>query len=151
MTASLSLPPSSPTLIYKCFEDFKQRIVKLSLPALWHVDISTVVVISCFSTDHVLPKFEIFTDESLKFFIRVYGWMLPDDHEVYTLFDRSFLNVTLSDLIKMIQKHHLCNGISTPDPLKVLNIRKHVILKKFNFIIFQQSQYKSCLHQDELY
>ena len=124
---------------------------KLSLPALWHVDISTVVVISCFSTDHVLPKFEIFTDESLKFFIRVYGWMLPDDHEVYTLFDHSFLNVTLSDLIKMIQKHHLCNGISTPDPLKVLNIRKHVIPKKFNFVIFQQSQYKLCLHQDEFY
>ena len=84
MTASSSPPPSSPTLIYKSFEDFKQRIVKLSLPALWHVDIqSTVVVISCFSTDHVLPKFEILTDESLKFFIRVYGWMLHDDHEVY--------------------------------------------------------------------
>ena len=75
ITASLSPSPSSPTLIYESFEDFKKRIIKLSLPALWHVDISTVVVISCFSTDHVLPKFEIFTDESLKFFIRVYGWM----------------------------------------------------------------------------
>ena len=71
---------SSPTprYIYKDFKDFKDRIIKLSLNDLWQFELSENLVIATFkSTNHVLPKFEVFIDNTLTFSLRIYGWMLP--------------------------------------------------------------------------
>lgn len=89
-------PPPSPSTIYRSFSDFKQRIVKLSLSKSWHDDVQdTLVIVTCFTTDHILPKYEVFIDQSLAFSVRVYGWMLPDDHVFYSLYNRTFYNITL--------------------------------------------------------
>ena len=72
------------------------------------------------STNHVLPKFEVFIDNTLTFSLRVYGWMLSQNHELYSKFNKSFHNVTFSYVRQFI----LCKGISTPDPEKLLNCQK---------------------------
>ena len=148
-------PPISPSTVYKNFIDFKDRITKLSLDDSWHIDInneSNLVIITCISTGHILPLFEIYVDQTLAFTLRVYGWLLPEDHELYLSHKRSFLNITLSNfIIELKQKNILCEGITTPDPSKEINFQKHVVPKIFDYSSFQQSTTKSPLHQDEFY
>ena len=83
-------------------------------------------------TNHVLPKFEVFIDNTLTFSLRVYGWMLPQNYELYSKFNKSFHNVTFSNVAAYVRQFILCKGISTPDPEKLLNCQKHVRPKLFN-------------------
>ena len=108
-------------------------------------------VITCASSEYLIPKFEIFVDQSLSFTLRTFGWMLSDDHELYSNYNRSFLNVTLSNFISHLNQFNLCNGLTTPDPSKELNFQKHVIPKTFNYSNYQQLLFKPRTHQDEYY
>ena len=74
------------------------------------------------STNHVLPKFEVFIDNTSTFSLRVYG----------SIFNKSFHNVTFSIFSAYVRLFILCKGISTPDPEKLLNCQKHVSPKFFN-------------------
>ena len=77
--------------------------------------------------------------------------MLTEDHELYVMHNRSFLNVTLSNFIQRLENYVLCDGITTPDPNKECSFQKHVIPKIFNYSEYQQSQFKPRSHQDEYY
>ena len=103
---STTLSPPPPSYIYKDFQDdFKDRIIKLSLNDLWQFELSENLVIATFkSTNHVLPKFEVFIDNTLTFSLRVYGWMLPQNHELYSKFNKSFLNVTFSNFATYVRQ-----------------------------------------------
>ena len=59
--------------------------------------------------------------------------MLMDDHELYTKYQRSFLNVTFSSFIVELAQLQLCNGIQTPDPVKALDFQKHCVPKTFDY------------------
>ena len=89
--------------------------------------------LSCQRINHVLPKFEVFIDNTLTFSLRVYGWMLPENHELYSKFNKSFHNVTSSNFAAYVRQFILCKGISTPDLEKLLNCQKHVMPKYFNY------------------
>ena len=97
---------------------------------------------------YTLPQFEIFVESSLHFYVRVCGWMLTDDHELYKKYERSFANSTLSDFIQDIEQYILCEGVTIPDPKISANIQKHVIPKTFSFLEFL-NQPMSRVHQDE--
>ena len=60
---------------------------------------------------HSVPKYEIYTNDTLAFKIRYFLWMLPSNHEIYT-YSHSFQNVTVSNLITILTSHDVCNGIS---------------------------------------
>ena len=97
-------------------------MAKLSLGNIWKVEVTENLVYASFqSTNHILPKFDIFVDERLYFSVRVYGWMLPDNHEIYSMHSRSFMNVTFSNVTLSLGQLHLCNGMQTPDPGKAMN------------------------------
>ena len=147
-----SPPPSPSPFIYKDFTDFVTRIAKLSLRRCWQLDVKeTYVVISEHSDEYLIPKHEIFVDVSLSFTVRTFGWMLTEDHELYSTYDRSFLNVTLSNFINHLMQFNLCNGIATPDPGKVLDFQKHVIPKKFDYVASQKLSNKPRKWQDEYF
>ena len=57
-----------------------------------------------------LPEIEIMIDDSLGFTIYVYGWLVPEDHELYTTNLRSITNITVSDLVKSISTVYLSWG-----------------------------------------
>ena len=59
-----------------------------------------------------LPEFDLIIDDSLGYTITVYGWFLPEDHELYTRSLRSVNNVTVSDLIRDIESRPVCPGVS---------------------------------------
>ena len=141
---------STPYSIYSDFSDFKQRITKLKLHASWKINISDSLVTISQSTDYVLPKFEIFVVNSLYFYVRVFGWMLTDDHPLYKKYEQSFTNITLSNFIHEINQYVLCEGVTLPDPKYAVNIQKHVIPKIFSFCNdFQSQPNKSRFFQDE--
>ena len=141
---------SSSIAVYKSFTEFKQRISKLRLEDSWRIDLSeSLVTISSHINDYLLPKFEIFVDSSLHFSLRVFGWMLTKDHDLYEKYERSFANVTLSNLIQEIEQSLLCKGVDIPDPKAAANIQRHVIPRKFSYLEFQQSCSPPRFLQDE--
>ena len=51
----------------------------------------------------MIPKFKTVVDEYLEFKCVTYGWLLPDDHELYKFFKLSVrkaeINITSSQLV----------------------------------------------------
>ena len=144
--------PSQTTFVYKNFFEFVNRIGKLSLGNCWKIKIhDTFASISYVSQEYVLPKFEIYVDNSLSFSLRIFGWMLSDDHELYSIFKRSFENVTLSNFILKLNEYDICKGIDVPDPKKYFSTQIHVLSKVFDYNDYQLLQFKPRLCQDVYY
>ena len=40
---------------------------------------------------YILPKYEIYVNQLLDYCIRIFGWMLPEDHHWYLQYKRIFL------------------------------------------------------------
>ena len=59
-----------------------------------------------------LPEFQLIIDDSLGYTIGVYGWFLPEDHELYANSLRSMNNVTVSDLVRDVECLHICPGVN---------------------------------------
>ena len=57
---------------------------------------------------YVVPKFEIYVDDSLHFTIRVFGWLLHDTHQIYKENLRSIWYITLSSLMQELDLFNLC-------------------------------------------
>ena len=145
-------PPLVSVPIYKSYFEFASRVMKLSLGCNWKIDVQgSFVVISYIDSTYVIPKFEIFVDQSLSFTLRVFGWTLNDDHDIYEKFQKSLCKVTLSNLIIEIERSIFCEGIGIPDPNKVLSFQKHCLPKKFNFVEFQENSVKSRTCEDIFY
>ena len=51
----------------------------------------------------------------MNFTVHVYSWILPVDHELYLLYNSSFLNVTFSTFVEGLSQFTLCQGITLPD------------------------------------
>ena len=58
-----------------------------------------------------LPKNELIGDESLGFSVIVFGWVLPEEHEIYKMFLRSIRNISIIELLDKIRKYELCEGL----------------------------------------
>ena len=135
-------PPSTPSNAYKDFSDFRKRVSNLSLGETWKVQwIERIIVVK----SYVLPKFDIFVEDSLYFTIRVFGWMLMDGHEFYTKYQRSFLNVTFSKFIVDLAQLQL---FKLQVLLKLWTF-KNTVPKTFDYFSYQTSA-KTKLHQVEL-
>ena len=79
---------------------------------------------------YVVPKFEIYVDDSLHFTILVFGWLLPDTHQIYKDHLRSIWYITLSSLMQELDLFNLCKGI--PDCISSSDqLKKPVIYKSF--------------------
>ena len=113
---------------YKGFEDVCKRIKCLKSIREWIVEERNErVVLRKMNECFLLPEFELIIDDSLGYTITVYGWFLPEDHELYTRSLRSVNNVTVSDLIRDIESRPVCPGVS-PNELTA-QVIPHVIPK----------------------
>ena len=61
----------------------------------------------------------------MTFIIRVFAWLLPNNHPLYLEFDISMNNIFISDLITLLSDYSLCSDV---------NITPHVIQKVFNIV-----------------
>ena len=93
------LPQPQPSNVYKSFDEFKLRIKSLALNKLWEINIQEQLVIASFtSSEYVLPTSEIYINNLLNFTVRVHSV----DHELYLLYNSSFLNVTFSTFVEIV-------------------------------------------------
>ena len=95
----------------------------------------------------MVPLYEIFIGQSLRFQIRVLAWVLPDNHDIYGQYNSSCENVFLSNLVYSLNPYNVCQGI--PDNLSIdySLLVKHSIPKIFT--PFQEN--KLPLHESIFY
>ena len=117
----------------KCYKDFNDLVKKMKLlKAVGWVISENDKFIRLAKVDvlYVVPKFEIYVDDSLHFTILVFGWLLPDTHQIYKDHLRSIWYITLSSLMQELDLFNLCKGI--PDCISSSDqLKKHVIYKSF--------------------
>ena len=65
----------------------------------------------------MVPLYEIFIGQSLRFQIRVLAWVLPDNHDIYGQYNSSCENVFLSNLVYSLNPYSVYQGI--PDNLSI--------------------------------
>ena len=88
---------------YQSFNDLCKRVKTLKTLNDWIVqELEDRLVLKKKRSQVMLPEIEIMIDDSLGFTIYVYGWLLPEDHELHTTNLRSSTNITVSDLVKSI-------------------------------------------------
>ena len=99
---------------YQSLEEVRVRIKILKLPLDWMVDVSEDIVTLSEHLDLVrVPKFRIKIDDSLAYTIQIFGWLLPEDHELYKTCKISIKNITISNLIFELNNVNICIGIDT--------------------------------------
>ena len=95
----------------------------------------------------LLAEYEIIVDDSLGFTIIILGWLLPEDHFLYTRHLRSVRNITISELINLVKTLTICQGVGDMDAL-LGEVVHHVVPKVFDPLMsectssFQSLDYK---------
>ena len=115
-----------PIVHYKDFNELLKRSGKLLLKE-WVTEIGTGrISFKKFKVPYIVPEFEVIIDDSLGFMLYVYGWMLPEDHEMYATYRRSMRSITLSNLLReMVDIWKVCT--STGRSVLMANTKLHVI------------------------
>ena len=117
-SSPVSADPNPTVVVENVYENFDEFV---SYCSKWKLSNWNVLFTGgqCFITYNLenskfsIPKFEIIVNASLEFTVRLYGWYLPDDHNLYKRHKRSLRNVTLSDFCTSILKFNVCDGISS--------------------------------------
>ena len=93
----------------------------------------------------MLPEFELMIDDSLGFTIYIYGWLHPEDHEMYTTNLRSVCNITLSELLRNINSLYICPGV---DPFELSSNIVHRLLSIDPLFIDSDGDVNSFPHKE---
>ena len=118
----------SPKKYYQSFNDLCKRVKTLKTLNDWIVqELEDRLVLKKKSSQVMLPEIQIMIDDSLGFTIYVYGWLLPEDHELYTTNLRSVTNITVSDLVKSIGTLSICPGVK---PFELSSSILHHVIPK---------------------
>ena len=91
--------------VYKHLDDFKRRVAAVKLTNWSRKEHEQKFIFEYFDGKHTLPVFSVIVDSGLGFSIAMFGWFLPDDHEIYLEHNRSLFHVTISALCEAV--HHL--------------------------------------------
>ena len=125
--------PKSKSYIYRSFKDLSLRVKNLKL-AEWIVVCSEDrVILQKQEADCFIPRYEICIDDSLGYYIQVYGWLLPEDHPLYTVHHRSMRNISASNLVADLEKYKICCGSSVT--LASMHTVNHIVPRKFDPLI----------------
>ena len=86
----------------------------------------------------MVPLYQIFIAQSLRFQIRLLAWVLPDNHDIYGHYRSYFENVFLANLAYSLDSYNVCQGIHNYLSIDYSLLVKHSIRKVF--IPFQENE-----------
>ncbi|XP_022780188.1 uncharacterized protein LOC111321541 [Stylophora pistillata] len=113
--------------IYKNFEGLCVRVKSLKTLSTWKLEqLNDRILIKRVRDSFLLPELKLIIDDSLGFTIKVYGCLLPEDHELYLNCFTSVMNVSVSNLVKDMERYFICPGV---EPLTCSDVLQHVIPK----------------------
>ena len=104
----------------------------MELSSEWNIQQkNNIVYVTKLDAQHMIPLYEIFIGQGLRFQIRVLAWVLPDNHDIYGQRNSSCENVFLSNLVYSLNPYSVCQRI--PDNLSIdyYLLVKHSIPKIF--------------------
>ena len=103
-----------PEYFYKTLNEVRNRVMSLKLGDNWAIEpTKDSLVLKKSDNQFKVPKFTVVIDDGLGFTIKIYDWLLPENHVIYTSLKRSLRNVTVSNLIKNIESFILCEGLKS--------------------------------------
>ena len=124
--AKAVVPVISKRIVYASYQSLIDRS-KLLEAVGWNISYSIDhVKLEKVDALHSTPKLEIYIDDSLGFTIRVFGWLLTENHILYKEHFRSIRYITLSALMNYVATFILCAGVNNGDFTKSA-FQKHVI------------------------
>ena len=109
-----TVDPKKEKSYYKSLTDLIGKIKTLKDLDHWSLLVLENEVILRKITQFTLPYLEIIIDDGLGFTVKVFGWFLPENHELYKKNKRSMKNITVSNLVNACERYVLCNG-TKPD------------------------------------
>ena len=112
-----NVPERKEEPVYRTFSELCSKISKLKLKG-WTFDQHTDKILFQMITEtYLLSPIELIVDESLGFSCAVFGWLLPDDHELYKMHFRSVRNISLSNLLCELSEFKVCPGLDRSNKL----------------------------------
>ena len=97
--------------VYQHLNEFKRKVAAVKLSGWSRREYEQHFVLEYADTKHALPVYSVTVDSGLGFSVAVFGWFLPDDHELYLEHKRSLFYVTISTLCNTIQSFSVCSGL----------------------------------------
>ena len=125
--------------IYKDFGELFKRVQSLKTLSGYTVNIpEDRIEIKNYKQSLLLPELEVVIDGSLGFTLKVYGFYLPDDHELYSQYFRSVTNTSVANLVKEIESHvHVvCHGVNATISAHVVH---HIIPKSVDHLTVEDN------------
>ena len=117
---------------YKSIDDITKRIFELKTLSDWVINCETnSITLKLSDPNFIIPKITVVIDDSLAYTIECYGWRLREDDEIYKRYKRNLQNVTVSNLIHVINLYDFCKGTNANEISGKL--RAHVIMKTETF------------------
>ena len=119
------------TNFYQTFNKFCNRILQLKLPNAWSIKTANNLAhIYKEDDDHELNHTDIYVDESLSFTIPIHANLIPSQHKIYSMYEKSVKYVTLTNLIKHLLTFNTCSGVTNEKAKKCEVL--HSVPKKFS-------------------
>ena len=84
----------------------------------------------------MLPQLEVVIDDIVGFTLKVYGFYLPDDHQLYSQHFRSVTNYSVANLVKKIESHIVCNAVNATVSAHMVH---HIIPKSVDHLTFEDN------------
>ena len=85
-------------VVYKHFADFVKKVNKMKHK--WEIKVTdTTVTLKHFLKPYIVPEYEVIVDDSLAFTCVVFGWIVPDDNEIYKIYKRLIRKIGLAKLL----------------------------------------------------
>ncbi len=97
--------------VYKHLDDFKSAIACVKLSGRSRKETKESFTLEYFDSEHAVPLYSVRVDSGLGFSVAVFGWFLPDTHELYYEHKCSLFHITASSLCKAIQAFSVCPGL----------------------------------------
>lgn len=113
---------------YNSFSELCKRVHGLKSITEWNLqELKDRIVLKKSNHLFLLPEIELMIDDSLGYTISIFGWHLPEDHDLYGNNLRSVTKITVSDLVKDLEKSYICPGVSLTE--RCHDVLPHVIPK----------------------
>lgn len=97
---------------YSSFSELCKRVHGLKSIIEWNLqELKDRIVLKKSNQLFLLPKIELMIDDSLGYTISIFGWRLPEDHDLYGNNLRSVTKITVSDLVKDLEKSFIFPGV----------------------------------------
>lgn len=128
---SVIIPQKTKEFFYQTFEEFVKRAQLLKLGNDWNIKMAQKFV-HIFKNDgvHDISHTDIYVLNDLSFTVRIFAWCIPKEHSIYSYYEKSMKNITLSNLIKYITTFNICSGVTNDNAKSGSTL--HSVPKIFN-------------------